>query len=203
MAFSFGASARGLRIVAPAFAFCACTGIELQPGPASMDAAPEAMAPADASLSAPIDGASEIDAAASNDATAGGEAVIVNSGSTNAGGFRIEVTTDDHVTWHLDAARSIQNPLGCATADGSVVLTSLSGILAIRELFDNMGAPGSLADVHFDQCAKSVSFGTTTSLAYGGVTVPDTECGSATDTRASAISDAVTHLESAVTAACM
>lgn len=196
MAFFFGASARGIGILVPAFALCACTGIEVQPGPASTDASPEAMAPGDASTSAPIDGASEADAAPA-------EAVIVNSGSTNAGGFRIDVTTDDHVTWHLDAARSIQNPLGCATADGSVVLTSLSGILAVRELFDNMGAPGSLANVHFDQCAKSVSFGTTTSLAYGGVTVPDTECGSATDTRASAISDAVTHLESAVTAACM
>jgi hypothetical protein len=206
MASFFGASARGTWILAPALALCACTGIEAQPGPAT-DASAEAMVPGDAS-SPPTDGG-DTDAApglpegaAGNDATPGGEAVIVNSGSTNAGGFRIEVAPDDHVTWHLDPTRSLGGPLACATADGSVVLTAATGTMAVSKLFADLAAAGSLASVHFEQCAKSVSFGTTTSLAYGGVTVPDTECGSATDTRAAALSQDVTNVESAVTAAC-
>jgi hypothetical protein len=206
MASFFGAPARGTWILAPALALCACTGIEAQPAP-SMDAAPEATAPDDASMSAPTDGDTEAspglpDAAVGNDATPGGEAVIVNSGSTNAAGFRIEVTPDDHVTWHLDAVRSIQSPLACGTADGSVVITAAAGTMAVSKLFADLAAAGSLASVHFSQCAKSVSFGTTTSLAYGGVTVPDTECGSATDKHASALSQDVTNVENAVTAAC-
>jgi hypothetical protein len=208
-----GAPARGIWILAPALALGACTGIEVQPGPASMDASHEATVPDDASMPAPIDAGNEVDgnpeaasglpeAAAGNDATPGGEAVIVNSGSTNAGGFRIEVAPDDHVTWHLDAARSLEGPLACTMADGSVVITAAAGTMAVSELFADLAAAGSLASVHFDQCAKSVSFGTTTSLAYGGVTVPDTECGSATDKRASALSQDVANVENAVAAAC-
>ena len=138
---------------------------------------------------------------------AGGAAVIVNSGSTNAVGFSITVTPDGHASWHnnppsffSDAPNALgYTPMdGGTCADGSTVLDSA----LTAKLFRDLAAAGLLANLHFDNCPKSISFGTTTSLTYGGATVLDTECGSSTDARAAALSNDVVDVENAIAAAC-
>ncbi len=137
-------------------------------------------------------------------ASPGGPVIIVNSGSTNAPGFRIVVTPDGGATWQQSPPRQAPElqhwptAIDCAAPDG---MTTLDGTLTAT-LFGDLAKAGSLDSLQFFGCLKSVSFGTTTSLTYEGVTLPDVECGSMTDARAAALTTDVKDVEKAITAAC-
>ncbi|MBU6428590.1 MAG: hypothetical protein KGR26_06255 [Cyanobacteria bacterium REEB65] len=87
-------------------------------------------------------------------------AVISNSGSTHTTGYRILVSPDGTATY--------QTPTG----SGSM---KLPGNLATA-LFADLKAAGQLSALPVGQCAKSASFGTTTTVQLGGQTTPDLSC---------------------------
>jgi hypothetical protein len=123
---------------------------------------------------------------------------IKNSGSTNAPGFILTVTPDGQATWHLDPPKNLPNPLPCSTTNGT---TTLDASLT-KTLFTDLVAAEPFANRTFNACPKSVSLGTTTSVAFAGQSVPDVECGSSTDSLAQAITLDTQNVEAAVSALC-
>jgi hypothetical protein len=136
--------------------------------------------------------------AANVDAQTGGQVTIENSGSTNAPGFTITVTPDGQATWKVGAPKGLASPLHCVTMSGT---TTLAAALT-STLFMDLTLAEPFASRHFDQCAKSISFGTYTSVNYAGATIPDVECGSSTDPRAQALTADTQNVEAAISAAC-
>jgi hypothetical protein len=88
-----------------------------------------------------------------------GSAVIVNSGSTNAPGYRIVVLPGGVAT--LDNASPKQVALPPATA---------------RAFFHDLSTATPLRALHVDGCMKSASFGTTTRIEWRGQSSPDLSC---------------------------
>jgi len=88
-------------------------------------------------------------------------AVIVNSGSTNLAGYRIEVAPDGHA----------QVTQGTATRE-----VTIPAQLATR-LYTDLAAAGPLDALPTQPCMKSVSFGSRTTLAYKTKTSADLQCG--------------------------
>lgn len=95
----------------------------------------------------------------------GDNAVITNSGSTNAYGYTITVTPDGKATVAMQAkgaAPSAAKPFTVPSA-------------TITKFFDDLAAArkGNIASV---PCMKSVSFGSTTHVAWQGWQSPDLDC---------------------------
>jgi len=88
-------------------------------------------------------------------------AVIVNSGSTNLAGYRIEVAPDGHtqITQGM-ATRSIDLPAPLVT-----------------RFYADLAAAGPLDALPVQPCMKSASFGSRTTLAYKMKTSADLQCG--------------------------
>lgn len=89
------------------------------------------------------------------------DAVIRNSGSTNTAGYTIVV-----------------HPSGSAdvTTDGATTSRTVGGP-QVRWLFLKLRAAGPLDVLPGGHCMKSASFGSTTTVAFGGRTSPDLSCG--------------------------
>jgi hypothetical protein len=88
-------------------------------------------------------------------------AVIVNSGSTNMAGYRIEVAPDGHVrVTQGEATRSVTIPAKLAT-----------------QLYADLAAAGPLDALPTQPCMKSASFGSRTTVAYKTKTSADLQCG--------------------------
>lgn len=92
--------------------------------------------------------------------TTAGEALIVNSGSTNTAGYALRVRTDG-------TAMLLQGE----TARGVQLAHDL-----VDRLFADLRAAGPLDALPRTFCMKSVSFGTTTTVAYRGRRSPDLSC---------------------------
>jgi hypothetical protein len=86
--------------------------------------------------------------------------VIVNSGSTNAAGYTLRVRDDGWTT--LEHAGSVQHK-------------RVAKPLAAR-FFADLRAAGPLGALPRTLCMKSTSFGSVTTVAYGGATSPDLSC---------------------------
>ena len=95
----------------------------------------------------------------------GDSAVITNSGSTNAYGYTITVTPDGKATVAMQAkgaAPSAAKPFSVPSA-------------TITKFFDDLAAARK-ANIASVPCMKSVSFGSTTHVAWQGWQSPDLDC---------------------------
>ena len=95
--------------------------------------------------------------------TAADEALIVNSGSTNSAGYRLRV--------YADGTTALQQ------ADAAV-RKHVSPAL-VKRFFADLRAAGPLDKLPHGSCMKSVSFGSSTQVAYRGAMSPDLTCPSA------------------------
>jgi hypothetical protein len=93
-------------------------------------------------------------------------AAIVDSGSTNMSGYRIDVWSDGA------ASITLQNRAGIAQAPAKPF--SVTGGVAARFFADLKAARA--ANVSGSPCMKSASFGTTTHVSWHGWTSPDLDC---------------------------
>jgi hypothetical protein len=101
-------------------------------------------------------------------AAAGGRdgAVIVNSGSTNTAGYKIDVWSDG------SASVTLQNRMGVAQSSPkpfTVTAALAKNFLGTLKAARDGHATGS-------PCMKSASFGSTTRVTWHGWTSPDLEC---------------------------
>ena len=92
---------------------------------------------------------------------AAGEALIVNSGSTNRAGYRLRVYDTG---W-----TSLQQ--------GDIPLRKRVSLALVKRFFADLRAAGPLDELQVARCMKSMSFGSSTQIAYRGKTSPDVSCG--------------------------
>jgi hypothetical protein len=97
--------------------------------------------------------------------TAAGQAVIVNSGSTNSGGYVVRVYAN-----------------GTVSVDQGVPVRKTIAKQLVNRFFADLHAAGPLDALPSPRCMKSASFGSTTHIGYLGKLSPDISCpsGSAT-----------------------
>lgn len=93
-------------------------------------------------------------------------ATVVDSGSTNTAGYRIEVWSDG------TASIVMQNRAGVAQSAARPF--SVATRVTARFFADLKGAKA--ANVSGSPCMKSASFGTTTRVSWHGWTSPDLDC---------------------------
>ncbi len=108
----------------------------------------------------------------------GDSAVITNSGSTNAYGYTITVTPDGKATVAMQAkgaAPSAAKPFSVSSA-------------TITKFFDDLAAARK-ANIASVPCMKSVSFGSTTHVAWQGWQSPDLDCPPKDDLGTALVSD--------------
>jgi hypothetical protein len=112
-----------------------------------------------------------------------GFAAIVDSGSTNANGFRIVVEqsgkTQSTVALRGPQARTGESPVATAGA--------VPAALAKR-LYSDLDAAWPLSSLPSQHCLKSASFGTRLTIEFDGQTTPDLSCGRITDPKLRALS---------------
>ena len=89
-----------------------------------------------------------------------GDATIVDSGSTNIGGYTVVV----HPDYSADVSAS-------GTTEHKTV-----GAPQARWLFAKLRAAMPLGNLPAGRCMKSASFGSSTTIAYDGQTTPDLTC---------------------------
>ena len=111
-------------------------------------------------------------------------AVIVDSGSTNAPGFRIVV-----------------KPSGKAelTSRNVTKRSQVPEVLAKR-FYADLEALKPLSNIPARHCMKSASFGTTRTIQYGGQESPDLSCGGHGDARLEALIQDTNEIVSALAA---
>jgi hypothetical protein len=93
-------------------------------------------------------------------------AVIVNSGSTNRAGFRIEVERSGEAEYG-------STPRG-QTAEERVQRKVPDALL--QRFYADLEAAQPLSALPAERCAKSVSFGTRTTVELGSERTPDISC---------------------------
>jgi hypothetical protein len=122
------------------------------------------------------------------------EVQIHDTGSSNSAGFDVSVNFDGTITWQLGTPRQDESSsflLTCPPQTGTLDLTTS----VVSRLFADLNA-APLAGLMFNSVCGSVSFSSRTQLTYCGATIPNTQCGSFTDPRASALTadvNAVIH----------
>jgi hypothetical protein len=99
-------------------------------------------------------------------------AAIVNSGSTNRPGYRIEVRESGEAQYR-------------ATRGGKTGHLKIPNELAQKFFADLAAQP--LANLPPRHCAKSASFGTVLTVEWGGEKSPDLNCGDGGDVRLRAL----------------
>jgi len=115
-----------------------------------------------------------------NSRQAPGNATIVNSGSTNVPGYTVVVHPD----------------LWADVTAGDNTVRKRVPASQVRWLYAKLRAAMPLSALPSRRCMKSVSFGSATTIAYGGETTPDLSCPGDATTRelariASVIVDAI------------
>jgi hypothetical protein len=98
-------------------------------------------------------------------------ATIVNSGSTNRPGFRIVVDRSGVAEFTAVPRRRAIQP-DAATP----IRLTISRVLTDR-LYTDLTAASPLASLPASHCMKSVSFGSTLAIEFGGEYTPDLSCG--------------------------
>lgn len=99
-------------------------------------------------------------------------ALIINSGSTNTAGFRIEVSQSGDATYTPAARRGGQLP----EAQNKPATRQVPSA-AVKKFFADIEAAKPLTSLPRGACMKSASFGTTLVVQYEGQTTPDLSCG--------------------------
>ncbi len=85
---------------------------------------------------------------------------IVNSGSTNMAGYRIEVLPNGNMAY----------------ASGTSITSGTLPAAVTQKLFGDVRAAVPFAQLGLKPCPKSASFGSTTVLTYKNQTTPDISC---------------------------
>jgi len=110
-------------------------------------------------------------------------AVVVNSGSTNMAGFKIEVQTDG-------AAEYTPMPRAHPQPEGRQVVTpmkrKLTPALAHR-FYSDLEAARPFSELPRPRCMKSVSFGTRLTVQFHGDETPDLNCGAGQNAKLAAL----------------
>jgi len=97
-------------------------------------------------------------------------AVVVDSGSTNTEGFRLEVDRSGKVRYTPAGRHGAAQPAAHSTA------RQVPAALA-RRLYADLESAKALASLpEGGPCMKSASFGSTLTVEYGGQTTPDLSC---------------------------
>ena len=110
-------------------------------------------------------------------------AVVVDSGSTNTLGFRVEVERSGAVRYTPQGrAREETGEQPGAQAAPHTVPAALA-----RRLFDDLAKARPLRALPARPCIKSASFGSTLTIEYRGETTPDLSCGGGADPRMQAL----------------
>jgi hypothetical protein len=110
--------------------------------------------------------------------SSGESAVIVNSGSTNAPGFRIVVMRSGDAKFTLvprrnrPADRTAQKPIDHKIPDALVA-----------RFYSDLEAATPFSALPLQQCIKSVSFGTRLTVEFNNQETPDISCGRKPDPR--------------------
>jgi hypothetical protein len=99
-------------------------------------------------------------------------AVIVNSGSTNTAGFRIDVSRSGEAVYTPVPRRAGQMSEAQAEPRNRQIPSAL-----VKRFYADLEAPKSLSRLPHQSCMKSVSFGTTLLVEYHGEKSPDLSCG--------------------------
>ncbi len=97
---------------------------------------------------------------------------IVNSGSTNRAGFRIVIDDSGAAAW--TSSRRRFGPENAQTAEP--VQRKLPRA-SVDRLFADLTAARPLASLPAAHCGKSVSFGSTLTVLFGGEQTSDLSCG--------------------------
>lgn len=101
--------------------------------------------------------------------TDGGVVALIRvSASTNSAEVDVTVYSDGSANRTIGAARN-------SSLDGTPA-TFLPGQLAVAQFIADLDAVGDVAAIPIGQCAKSISFGTTTTVTAGGKTSGDLQC---------------------------
>jgi hypothetical protein len=90
----------------------------------------------------------------------GGEALIVDSGSTNRAGYRLRVYASG---WS-------------ALQQGDVAIKKHLPVELVKRFFADLNAAGPLDRLPTARCMKSISFGSSTRVAYRDKMSPDLAC---------------------------
>ncbi len=101
------------------------------------------------------------------------QAAIVNSGSTNRPGYRIEVSQSGEADYR-------------ATRGGKTSHIQIPKELALK-FYADLAAAQPLANLPPQHCAKSASFGTVLTVEAAGQKSPDLNCGDGGDDRLRAL----------------
>jgi hypothetical protein len=110
-----------------------------------------------------------------------GEALIVNSGSTNRAGYRLRVY---ETGW-------------TALQQGDVPLRKRVSLALVKRLFADLRAAGPLDELQVARCMKSMSFGSSTQIAYLGKMSRDISCGSTSEAGRALEADALALADAA------
>lgn len=92
-------------------------------------------------------------------------ATIVQSGSTNTRGYKVEI--------HKDGSATVEFTSGSA---GASPKEFPAGTIDTRTLQQLLNQVGDVSKIQTGMCAKSVSFGTRTEISYQGKTSADLQC---------------------------
>jgi hypothetical protein len=96
-------------------------------------------------------------------------AEIVNSGSTNAAGYRIIVRESGH-------AKYIPGKTKRLSAQQETEIEADIPARMTKKFFEDIDLAAPLAQLPVGRCAKSVSFGTSTFVKVGDEQTPDVSC---------------------------
>jgi hypothetical protein len=130
---------------------------------------PDGHGQSNALIAARNDGQSSQEASNSQDKNA---IEIINSGSTNTAGFRINVERTGKSTWSLTGALAGKRYSQAGSTSGG---GNLEAKLA-KQLFDDIDAAMPLSQYPSKGCAKSRSFGYVVTMKYCAEQSPDLSC---------------------------
>ncbi len=116
-------------------------------------------------------------------------AVIVNSGSTNTPGFRIEITPAGEATFTPKPRRP-----GQPSQYETQRVTRQVPPALVKRFFASLDAGKPLSSLPHQRCMKSASFGFTLVVESGDEQTPDLSCGNQQDSRTRALATSASDI---------
>jgi hypothetical protein len=101
------------------------------------------------------------------------KAEVMNTGSTNSPAYRIVISSSGHANYTVTGRRGVRGPSAANSSKATAVTLPAS---LTKKFFKDLGAAMPLSAMPAGQCAKSVSFGSSTYVIYRGETSPDITC---------------------------
>jgi hypothetical protein len=128
---------------------------------------------------------------------AGDFAIIVNSGSTNTPGYRIEIWPTGKAVYTLVRRRALRPVAPDQTSASSGPVTVSAELRPTKQFFADLASAGNLSRYPPVHCIKSVSFGYRLTIQYKGQESPDLSCPNS-DSKISALAADAKTLTTAV-----